>query len=204
MSAFPHRRRRWPVLVALVAMAAAVAVIVYVVALQTPGDVSNPNVEFNAAQRAAEAAPGYRFVWPVYGYDRGRTRYLDSKLAPPFTQSWQWVAGSLIEFQPVIARGSLYLVANDGMAYSLSSSTGKVQWKQRVGTLNASSPAWSDGRLYIVTLSRQASCLDARTGATIWTKTLPSRSESSPLVAGGRMYFGSEDGTVYALDAATG
>ena len=101
MSASPHRRRRWPFLLALAAMAAAVAAIIYVVALQAPGDVSNPNVEFNASQRAAQAAPGYHFVWPVYGYDRGRTRYLDSKLAPPFTQSWQWVAGSLIEFVAV-------------------------------------------------------------------------------------------------------
>src|SRR5947209_17251110 len=199
----PPRRRRWPVLAAVTAMLVGVAAIAYVLFLQKPGDVSNPNVAFNGRDAAARAAPGAHFVWPVYGYTPQRTRYLNASLRPG-NQLWQFVAGSLIEFQPVLAHGHMYLVANNGTATALSTSTGKVEWQRSVGTLNASSPAWADGKLYVVTLSRAVMCLDAATGATIWQRPLPSRSESSPLVLNGRVYFGSEDGTVYALSARTG
>src|SRR5437588_4300133 len=148
-------RLRWPVIAVVGAMTAAIAAVVYILFLQAPGDVSNPNVEFNASGAAHRRAPSEHFVWPFYGYDPQHTRYLNVSLAPPFKPPlWQFVADGLLEFQPVLANGHLYLVSNAGTAYSLSTRTGQVEWRRRVASLNASAPAWSNGRLYIATLSK--------------------------------------------------
>ena len=91
--------------------------------------------------------------WPLYGYDRARTRYLPAKgIVPPFRDLWRYTDRPLLEFPPVVARGRLFFVNNNGYAISLDADTGKQLWKRRIGTLNASSPAYSKGRLYIVNL----------------------------------------------------
>jgi outer membrane protein assembly factor BamB len=200
------RRRRWPLYAfgaALVLAGAAVAG--YFAIVKRQGNVSHPNVEFTAPKSAPKPKPTPEtFVWPFYGYTPDRNRYLDAKIDPPFTEIWQWRSGSLIEFQPILVRGVLYVVPNNGKAAALDAATGKVKWRTTVGSLNASSPAWADGRLFITTLSGRFTCLNARTGQLNWRRNLPSRSESSPVVIGKTVYFGSENGTVYALRVQDG
>lgn len=172
-----------------------------------PEDVSNPDVQFEEGEQQPSPPRRRRqrqFVWPTYGYTADRTRYLDADLKPPFRRVWTLGGSKLLEFQPVLARGTLFFVKNNGEAYAVSARSGKVRWRRRVGTLAASSPAWSEGRLFITTLSQRIISLDARTGRVRWAKDLPSRSESSPVVIRDRVYFGSEDGTVYALRADDG
>src|SRR3954453_963524 len=201
----PGRRRRWPYVAGGLVVAAGIAVAVYLIAFKKPGDYSNSKAEFdNTPTQAKPAKKPETFKWPIYGYTPQRTRYLDADIKPPYRQTWQFGKGSLIEFQPVLANGTLYVVQNDGNAYAIDAKKGKVRWKRRVGSLNAASPAWDKGRLYITTLSKTFSCLDAKTGKIIWRKRLPSRSESSPIVLNGVVYFGSEDGTIYALRAKNG
>jgi outer membrane protein assembly factor BamB len=201
-----RRRRRWPFVVGgLVALGVA-GLVVYLTAGQTPGDVSNPEVEFTTPQEPAPK-PKRRskaFAWPFYGYTPARTRYLRAPLRPPFKPVWRVKAGSLLEFQPTLAKNTLFFVANDGQTRAVSAKTGRVKWRRRVGTLAASSPAWWRDRVFITTLSRRITSLDARTGRLLWKKDLGSRSESSPVVIGGRIYFGAENGTVYALHARSG
>ena len=144
--------------------------------------------------------------WPLYGYDRARTRYLPAKgVKPPFRKLWRYKEHPLLEFPPVLAGGRLFLVNNSGFAVALDADTGRQLWKRRIGTLNASSPAYSRHRLYIVNLvPGHIVKLDAKTGKVIWRHSLPGRAESSPLVIGRSVYFGDEDGELYSLSTRNG
>jgi outer membrane protein assembly factor BamB len=171
--------------------------------LRAPGDVENADVAFEEEEPARPRAER-RIIWPTNGYDEARTRYLPASLGPPFRRVWTVGGSKLIEFQPVLAKQTLFLVNNSGMAVAISTRTGTVRWRKRVGRLAASSPSWWEGRLFITTLSKRVLALNARNRRILWARDLPSRSESSPLTVGGRVYFGSEDGTIYALRARDG
>jgi outer membrane protein assembly factor BamB len=145
--------------------------------------------------------------WPVYGYDDQRTRYLPTKVVkPPYGQPrWTFDAGNLLEFSPIVVRGTLYLIDKNAVVHAIDARTGKVDWKQDIGALNASAPAYADGRLYAVSLEPgQAVALRARDGKVLWRKELPGRSETSPLVYGRSVIVGSESGDVFALDLDNG
>jgi outer membrane protein assembly factor BamB len=218
------RRRRlvWAVLalVTLVVAAGAVKVLT-----GGPGDVSNPDVEFDARPPAAPTTPKPKsttttkdpfddgFEWPMYGYTKNRARDLplDRPLRPPFVTRWSLTGSILLEFPPVLCGKSLYLLKNNGALYAISRRTGEVRWREKLGYLAAASPACSHGTVYSVLLARgkgikagRVVAVAAGTGRTRWSRKLPSRAESSPLLDQGRLYFGSEDGTVYALRASDG
>lgn len=145
--------------------------------------------------------------WPVYGYDDQRTRYLPTKVVkPPYgKRRWRFDAEALLEFSPIIVRGTLYLIDKNAITYALDARTGKVDWKRDIGTLNASAPAFADGRLYAVSLTPgQAVALRARDGKVLWRRELPGRSETSPVVYGRSVIVGSESGDIFALDLDTG
>ena len=220
----PRSRRRLGILVgaalALLVLAGGAAAFV----LTRDDDVSNTDVAFQAEPTAtpeptpdpARTAGEDPFTWAHYGYSKDRRRYLPASrsLRPPFRRDWALTGRILLEFPPVIAGRSLYLMKNNGALYALSKRTGRVRWKRKLGYLAASSPAAGDDRVYVTLLQRgrgggaarggRVAALDARTGRTVWSKPLASRSESSPLLDGGRLYFGSESGTVYSLRASTG
>jgi len=185
------------------AMVAIGAVLFMYLALKRPGDVLNRGAAFNATQ----AELGTTTVdWPLYGLNRARTRYLPVKgLEPPFRTLWHFDAGQLLEFSPIVARSTVYVMNNDAKVFAINAATGEVKWKRRVGELSASSPAFAHEKLYLTTLEPgQAVALDAKTGKVAWRRELPGRSESSPVVQGGRVYFGAESGDVFALDEETG
>jgi outer membrane protein assembly factor BamB len=151
--------------------------------------------------------------WPYYGYDTQRTRYLPTKrVRPPYDASiWSFQAGKLLEFSPIVAKGTLYFQDKDALLYALSADKGKVEWKKQIGALGAASPAYSHGVLFAVTLDRaagvaagEALALRAKDGKLLWRFPLPGRSETSPMVVGKRVFVGSESGDIYALDRRTG
>jgi outer membrane protein assembly factor BamB len=172
--------------------------------LKRPADVSNPSAAFKKQKPKKPKT----LDWPIYGYDQARTRYLPVKsLDPPFGSSlWSFQSGKLLEFQPIVVRGSVYFMDKDGMFYALNARGGRVLWKRKIGKLNASSPAYRDGRLFAVNLEpNQAVALDARKkGRVLWRAPLPGRSESSPLIHNGKVIFGCESGDIFALDEKTG
>lgn len=225
MRAFLRRR---PVLIGLAVvalLAAGAGVAAWLLVLKEPGDVSNPDVAFEAPppppaspdeeadepeRRKPKAPP--RVDWPRYGYTPQRTRrFRPAKpIRGPFRVVWRRPTGALAEFPPSIYDGTLYHLIDDGMLYALDARTGKARWKRKLGTLSASAPAVDERRVYVTLLvSDQGGpgrvvALHRRSGKIAWSKALPSRTESSPLLHRGRLYLGSEDGTFYALDADTG
>ncbi len=208
----PRRRRRILLGLGAAALLLAAAVVVFVLT-HGPGNVSNPNVEFQAGEAPAATPPKRAvkrekdFVWPIYGYsaDRRRQVSVPHALRPPFRRKWFFNGGVLLEFPPVISGKSLYLLKDDGVVEALDKRTGKVRWKRKVGRLAAASPAVEGDRLYLTVLVRKgasggrALALNARNGKVLWSRPLPARTESSPVVANRTVYFGSENGVVYAL-----
>ena len=183
-------------------------------ALKREGDRSCPPPCTLEGQKPATHAEQVKTVnWPYYGYDGQRTRYLPTKVVrPPYDASvWSFQAGKLLEFSPIVAKGTLYFQDKDALLYALTADTGKVEWKKQIGALGAASPAYSHGVLFAVTLQRaagvnsgEALALRARDGKLLWRFPLPGRSETSPMVSGRRVFVGSESGDVYALDRKNG
>src|SRR5690349_15211488 len=116
-----RRRRRWPwILAVVVVLLAGGGLAAYLHWGKAPGDVTNPNAEFqdtddqqqqpDQAQQPAKKKKLETFVWGTYGYGQTRARYLQTDLHPPFKPLWKYGGGDLIEFQPVLANGVLYFL----------------------------------------------------------------------------------------------
>lgn len=193
---------------AIAILAGAVAILAGIVVgyelLKRPPDVHNANVAFRPEK--PKKAKAHTVDWPLFGYDRARTRYLPARgVKPPFRLLWHFSGRPLLEFPPVFAAGRLYFVNNNGTAFALGAKTGKVLWVRRIGRLNASSPTYYKHRLYIVNLvPGHIVKLDAKTGKVIWKRLLPGRAESSPLVVDGTVYFGCENDQLFALSTRNG
>src|SRR4051794_16928342 len=181
-----------------------------------PPPKAAPKRELPPKPVAIPSKPGAGRDWPLYGNGPGRTRHMaDVNLKPPFRRAWSLNGGKLIEFQPVLAGGRLFVLKNDGRALALSADTGRIRWRKRIGGLAASAPgaggasfsfAVTHGGYGGIAGSGPAKlvAMNRRTGAVRWAKRLTSASESSPLVVGERVFLGSQDGTVYALSAKSG
>jgi outer membrane protein assembly factor BamB len=179
--------------------------------LKRPGDVHNQEaierfVEPKEPPPPKKVTGRQSINWPIFGFDRARTKYLPVQgVNPPFQKVWRYTERPLLEFPPIFVNGRLYAINNSGFAFSLDARNGHVLWERRIGHLNASSPAYARHRLYIVNLDPgHIVKLDARTGKVIWKRPLPGRAESSPVVIGRTVYFGCEDGNLYAMSTGRG
>ena len=220
-----RRPRRWPAWLA--AMLLAVGAVIAVATLLSGDDKPAPKPV--VARRAPKPAPkpkpkavvvppkpGTGRNWPLYGNGPGRTRHMRGvNLKPPFRRVWALNAGKLIEFQPILAGGRLFVLKNDGRALALNADTGRIRWRKRIGGLAASAPGAAGASVYFV-VNRggyggiagagpaKVVAMNRRTGRIRWAKRLSGASESSPLVIHERVYVGSQNGTVYALSARSG
>lgn len=221
-------RRPW-VLVALGVIVLALAggaVAAYLVATHKPGNIVNTDVPFEAPAPATTAttpppttakkkkpAKPRTVSWPRYGYTPAHTRVFapQTVLNGPWRRVWQHRTGALAEFPPVIWKGVVFQLIDDGQLIVRTAKSGKLRWQRRVGALAASTPAVDHDTVYVTLLQGSGGsgggkvvALRQQDGRILWSKALPSRAESSPLLVGNRLYFGSEDGTLYALDARSG
>lgn len=205
------RRRRRVLLWGSVALLVAAAVVGIRELRSPPGSIGNdPTVEFTETN-LRKTSPSERANWPLYGYDKQRTRYLAaSDVRPPFKRRWKKGGNILLEFPPVLGGKTLFLLKNNGALYAISKTTGRGRWRRKLGALAASSPAYGHGVTYVVLLARKNKRSAGRVvavtggGRTRWSRKLSSRAESSPLLHSGRLYFGTEGGSVLALRSRDG
>ncbi len=200
-----HDRRKLAAVIVAVLLIGGAGVAIAYNKLKRPDDVHNADVPFKPPPKPPK--PVVKTTnWPMFGFDRARTRNLPAKgIKPPYRKVWKYGDGPLIEFPPIVVDHSLYFVDNNGFAIALDSKTGKIEWKRRIARLNAASFAYSKGRLFITNLEPgQVLALNPKNGKTIWKKSLPGRSESSPLVVGNTVYFGCENGQLFAVSARNG
>jgi outer membrane protein assembly factor BamB len=177
-------------------------------------------VEFVTTRPAEERTPRELKIipWPMFGYTVTGARFADGiRVRPPFRRLWASGGASLLEFQPAIAYGRLYLVNAYGDVLALNTRTGKRAWRFRGRRCAASSPAVSRimrGTVYVSLLNRgdcatgngrdgEVVALAHNWGQVRWRRTI-GPTESSPLLVGNSVYVGDWRGDVYALDARTG
>ena len=125
---FARMRRRWRPLLALAVVAALATAggVAVAVLTEQSGDVSNPNVEFEAEEapttapveqtpQAEDGDDKRRITWPNYGLNPQRTNYLPLRepLRPPFTFMWAVRGSILLEFPPVAGGRQLFLLKNN-------------------------------------------------------------------------------------------
>ena len=125
----------------------------------TPTSSSAPRPDADPAARARTRPRGEAGAttsrWPVYGYTADRRRALDvpRSLRPPFKRVWTFNGRVLLEFPPVMAGSSLYLLKDNGRVNAINKNTGQ-------GALGADGRARSprprppirDGRVYLTVL----------------------------------------------------
>lgn len=104
---------------------------------------------------------------------------------------------------PVVADGTLFLVADGGIVSSLDPSTGKLEKRERVGISDSyyASPVAGDGKVYLASQSGQLAVLSAeRDWKVLSTSKLGEEVWSTPAIAGGRVYVRSLE-ALYCFEA---
>ncbi len=221
---------RWRILLAAGLVLVVAAGAVGYKLTRRPGDVSNPNVEFDNPTPDPTATPtptptptpgkkkqpkpvADTFRWPLYGYttDHKRSFQPPGGLNGPFRRIWYRPASALLEFPPAIADGKLLQLADDGQLVALNKANGRLLWRKDLGALSASTPAVAGNRVFVTVLETRKGlnrgrivALGLKKGNVIWSRAFGSRSESSPLVDSGRVYVGTEGGQVFAFNTANG
>jgi outer membrane protein assembly factor BamB len=195
---------RWVSIGTAAGVAAVVAAVAAYLILKRPEDKACPD-PCEITTTAQQPVTGLT-NWPLYGFNRERTRYLDTpRVKPPFHVRWSFKGRRLLEYSPILVGGALYAVNNNGLAFSVKKRTGKARWIREIATRNASAPAYGDRMIFISNLEPgQVIALSTKDGSTIWRHPLPGRTESSPVVVGDLVIAGCECGTLYALDKRTG
>lgn len=201
-----RQRRKVLALTAVALLALAAIAVVAWSELKRPDDVNNPDVPFEAPPSKPQKPKDRSVNWTTFRLNPQRTGYLPvNGIHPPFKRVWKYGDKPLLEFPPIVVKGVLYFVDNDGHARALRSDNGREIWHRKISSLNASSPTYSRNRLYIANLEPgQVVALKAKNGRQIWKKSLPCRTESSPVVVHGMVYLGCESGALYGLKASNG
>jgi outer membrane protein assembly factor BamB len=130
---------------------------------------------------------------------------------------WKFpMSGSnLLESNPAIADGMVYVGTQNTGVYAINAQTGKLVWSNNCDGADcgvSGAPAVANGVVYFDNFWQDSAhdglyALDAKTGKGLWffnpnCQFCPS--SSSPAVANGVVYFGGGDYQIYAIDARTG
>lgn len=214
--------KRWLLALGLVVLAGAGIAVAGIVIWQQrtpPGSIpGSSSVEFVISEAPGATTRPEKVVnevpWPNYQYDDARTGFApDLDHRPPFRKLWEFDAGSLVEFPPVVAYGRLYFGTLRGRLFAVDAETGEVAWRVKLGRCTAASPAVGDGVVYQPIMYPTPcsssgdvpgfmAAFDADTGEELW-RFRAGVIESSPLLIDGTLYFGSWDRKMYALDVRT-
>jgi outer membrane protein assembly factor BamB len=193
-------KHRALVLIGAIALVAGAVAIGYS-AFKRPGDVSNEDAFFEQTDVEAVGLGGN---WPTYGLTDERTRYLPDGPEPPFRVAWRFKGRSLLEYAPVLFKGTLYIVNKNGEFFAINAAKGKKRFSLEIGELSAASPTWGEEHVVASTLEPGNVTAIDKFGKVQWKRDLPGRTESSPVVADGKVIVGCECGTLFAFDVVTG
>ncbi|MBW1596814.1 PQQ-binding-like beta-propeller repeat protein [Streptomyces sp. JJ38] len=106
--------------------------------------------------------------------------------------------------EPVVAGGSVYSVAADGVVLALDSDTGAELWRFTAHTAAASPPTLTDHAVYVTVDDGTLYALDRETGSTRWSVPTTRGAGSAPAATEESVFAGGAGGTLHALRAADG
>ena len=146
-------RRRIVVIAAAAAtvlVGAGVAVAAYLTYLAPKEGSPGPRATLRAPDPAERAGPkpappkprADDFIWRHYGYSKDHRRFFapPASFRGPFLTVWKRKAPALLEFPPVMARESIFQLADNGQLASLRKHNGKVRWKKTVSYTHLTLP----------------------------------------------------------------
>jgi len=152
--------------------------------------------------------------WPMFGGSAARTRFMPSKLRPPFRVSYSIPGGGgIIEMPPVVSRRRVVFGTHEGVVVASALGTGRRLWATRLDRCIASSPAVRKGVVYVswagVGACRRGKderggivALSLATGKVLW-RFNTGNVESSPAILGNKLFFSAfrnrRDSRVYAM-----
>jgi outer membrane protein assembly factor BamB len=214
-----HRRWRRAAIAAALAVTAAGFFLAWVVfavpplASPTSGEQQARLLETPMRSLAQRLSVHPTAPWPLWGATPARTRFVPSRLQPPFELLYRVPGRALVEMPPVIAEGRLVFGTHAGTVRAARTSDGSLAWVTDLRGCIASSAAAGPGTVYIG-WAGPAPCrrgkdatgglaaLDLATGRVLW-RFRPGNVESSPLVLRDLLFFAAyrsrSDSTVYAL-----
>ena len=201
-------RRRWLILLAVVAVIVAVAGIGAWGVLAgwfDQGSILGNSTGFVAT--APPPADASSEAWPTFGNTPESTRSNTAlNVTRPFRTRWDVNVGSLVELPPVIGDGRVVVGTNHGLAIAIDIRSGAILWRTQLGGAVAASPALTGlpstpsagtPRLAVfATIPGDLIALDPATGALRWRISLGSSVETSPLVLGDGIFVGTRAGIV--------
>lgn len=173
------------------------------------GWFDSASVEGSTVGFQPEAAPAEveeAASWPDYGFTPQRTRANTAltDLRPPFRRVWEYDAGSLVEFPPVIAGGRAFVGTNGKLALAIDLDTGRELWRHELMGRIASSPAIAGDLVIFTSIRGEVVAYEAESGERVWGRRAGAPVESSPLVIGDSLYIGTLAGRVLKLAVDTG
>lgn len=130
----------------------------------------------------------------------------------PGMQIRRWtlpISGGVIS-QIVEEKGALYFGGGDGLLYSASAETGRVNWKYDLRNPIISRPTVSGGRVFVTTSDDTVYAFDAGTGKWLWHYRRRTQAPATilgaaaPLVDGKEVLAGLSDGFLVALTLEDG
>ena len=214
----PHRTLLWATAV-LASVATLAGVLAWLVYGFMPIRAATSGVFLAWVQTPAESTRSTRKAapessWAMFGGSAARTRFMPSKLRPPFRVRYSIPGGGgLIEMPPVVSRRRVVFGTHDGLVIASRLTDGKHLWTTALNRCIASSPAVRQGVVYIgwsgVGPCRRGKdesggivALRLSTGEVLW-HLRTGNVEASPAIAGDRLYFSAfrnrHDSRVYAV-----
>lgn len=123
---------------------------------------------------------------------------------------WRLPLENGVEPSAAVIKDRLFVGASDGNFYSISASTGHVQWSFPTRSENLSKPLLEEGIVYFLAGNNVFYALDAATGRQLWlysrqdTSQFSIRGGSQAAIKDGILYVGFSDGSLVAINAQNG
>jgi outer membrane protein assembly factor BamB len=140
--------------------------------------------------------------WPQFQKDEinsGKTtdRAPTSCLGMTWSQFTYHSGGIGIEVVPIIAGGTVYVYAGDGL-WAFDKKSGEPLWQKSItghGGLQTSTPAYGDGRIFVATFDGYLFAVDVLTGDELWGKQVSQRGFQCPITYYDHKIYVGEGGT---------
>ncbi|AJI56813.1 outer membrane assembly lipoprotein YfgL [Francisella philomiragia] len=105
---------------------------------------------------------------------------------------------------PAYANDMVFVPNQNGMAYGLAITNGKIIWKHDTGTILSSQPSTIANAVIFGSTKGTLTAVDQKDGQILWRTDAPSSIFSQPTIYSNHLYTHTHDGSVTSFDATNG
>ncbi|WP_407877041.1 outer membrane protein assembly factor BamB [Francisella sciaenopsi] len=105
---------------------------------------------------------------------------------------------------PAYANDMVFVPNQNGMAYGLAITNGKIIWKHDTGTTLSSQPSIIANAVIFGSIKGTLTAVDQKDGQILWRTDAPSSIFSQPTIYSNHLYTHTHDGSVTSFDATNG